>query len=165
MNKKNYIIISIAFILLLCLGIFSSVFQKKDYSNNTVDNNLAKIEIYSTQNNELIKTIDNKKILNEYTKKLSFFEDYEENQENLKESIQKLKERYKFTSYKFPVAKLGSKELEENMTITLYENSNIIKMTVSNESIKSFSLPENFLTFYYNISNEELQFLISLINE
>ena len=72
MNKKNYIIISIAFILLLCLGIFSSVFQKKDYSNNTVDNNLAKIEIYSTQNNELIKTIDNKKILNEYTKKLSF---------------------------------------------------------------------------------------------
>ena len=51
------------------------------------------------------------------------------------------------------------------MTITLYENSNIIKMTVSNESIKSFSLPENFLTFYYNISNEELQFLISLINE
>ena len=52
MNKKTYIIISIAFILLLCLGIFSSVFQKKDYSNNTVDNNLAKIEIYSTQNNE-----------------------------------------------------------------------------------------------------------------
>lgn len=165
MNKKTYIIISIAFILLLCFGIFSSVFQKKDYSNNNVDNNLAKIEIYSTQNNELIKTIDNKKILNEYNKKLSFYENYAENQENLKESIQKLKEQYKFISYKFPVAKIGNKELEENFTITLYENSNIIKMTVSNESIKSFSLPQEFLTFYYSISNEELQFLISLINE
>lgn len=67
-------------------------------------------------------------------------------------------------AYKFPVSQIGNKDLEENFTITLYENSNIIKMTVSSESVKNFSLPQEFLTFYYSTSNEELQFLNSLIN-
>ncbi len=123
-----------------------------------------KSKIYSALNNELIKTIDNEKILSEYNNKLSFYEDYEENQEKLKENIQEQKEQYKFVDYKFPVSKIGNKELEENFTITLYENSNIIKMTASSESIKSFSLSQEFLSFYYSISDKELQFFYSLIN-
>lgn len=165
MNKKTYIIISIVFVLLLSFGILSSIFQGKDYLNDNYNNTLAKIEIYSAQNNELIKTIDSEKILNDYNNKLSLFEDYEEDQESLKDRLQDSKEQYKFISYKFPVAKFGSKDLEENFTITLYENSNIIKMNVSDESIKSFSLPKEYLTFYYTISNEELEFLNSLIKE
>ena len=113
-----------------------------------------KSKIYSALNNELIKTIDNEKILSEYNNKLSFYEDYEENQEKLKENIQEQKEQYKLVDYKFPVSKIGNKELEENFTITLYENSNIIKMTASSESIKSFSLSQEFLSFYYSISDK-----------
>ena len=163
MNKKTYIRMSVIVIFLLAFGILSSVFQENDYSNNIGNNNLAKIEIYSALNNELIKTIDNEKTLSDYNK-LSFYEDYDENQEKLKENIQEQKEQYKFVAYKFPVSQIGNKELEENFTITLYENSNIIKMTVSSESVKNFSLPQEFLTFYYSTSNEELQFLNSLIN-
>ncbi len=157
------IIISVIVIFLLAFGILSSVFQENDYLNNTGNNNLSKIEIYSALNNELIKSIDNEKILSDYNK-LFFYEHYEENQEKLKENIQKQKEQYKLVAYKFPVSQIGNKDLEENFTITLYENSNIIKMTVSSESVKNFSLPQEFLTFYYSTSNEELQFLNSLIN-
>lgn len=47
-------------------------------------------------------------------------------------------------AYKYPVARFGAKELEENNTITLYEDTHIIKMTVAEESIKAFSIPEEF---------------------
>lgn len=55
------------------------------------------------------------------------------------------------------------KELEENITITLYEDTNIIKMEVSQESIKSFPVPEEFLIFYYEISEEDMSFYRSLL--
>ena len=51
----------------------------------------------------------------------------------------------------------------ENTTITLYEDKNIIKMTVSGESIKGFSVPEEFLVFYYEVSEEEMNFYHSLV--
>ena len=56
-----------------------------------------------------------------------------------------------------------AKELEENNTITLYENTNIIKITVAEESIKAFSIPKEFLTFYYELSEEEMSFCRSLV--
>ena len=66
-------------------------------------------------------------------------------------------------SYKYPVARFGKKELEKNITIILYEDTSIIKMTVAEESIKGFSVPEDFLTFYYEISEEDMNFYRSLI--
>lgn len=38
-----------------------------------------------------------------------------------------------------------------------------IKMTVSGESIKGFSVPEEFLVFYYEVSEEEMNFYHSLV--
>ena len=66
-------------------------------------------------------------------------------------------------AYKYPVARFGGKELEENNTITLYEDTHIIKITVAEESIKAFSIPEEFLTFYYELSEEEIIFYHSLV--
>lgn len=60
------------------------------------------------------------------------------------------------------VARFGAKELEENNTITLYEGTNIVKMTVADGVIKSFSVPEEFLTFYYEMPEEEMEFFHSL---
>ena len=59
--------------------------------------------------------------------------------------------------------RFGGEELVENTTITLYEDKNIIKMTVSGESIKVFSVPEEFLVFYYEVSEEEMNFYHSLV--
>lgn len=85
--------------------------------------------------------------------------------EELKKDLEGAEEQYYLTAYKYPVARFGAKEPEENHTVTLYEDTNIIKMTVAEEAIKSFSLPEEFLTFYYEMPEEEMEFFRSLAEQ
>ena len=87
----------------------------------------------------------------------------EERQDEWEKDIEGTEEQYYLVSYKYPVARFGDKELEENTTITLYEDTNIIKMAVAEESIKAFPIPEEFLIFYYETSEEEMNFYRSLI--
>ena len=164
MNKKSYIKIGILLVLGLCICAGCSTQQGKKYTLEELDN-LAEIKIYSAENNELIETISDAEQLYQYNQvSLSFDDsDIEEHQDELKKDLAGTKEQYYLVSYKYPVARLGGKELEENTTITLYENTNIIKMTVAEESIKAFSIPEEFLTFYYELSEEEMNFYRSLV--
>ena len=147
----------------LCICAGCSAQQGKKYTLEELDN-LAEIKIYSAENNELIETISDEEQLYQYNQcSLSFDNsDIEERQDELKKDLEGRKEQYYLVSYKYPVARFGGKELEENNIITLYENTNIIKMTVAEESIKTFSIPEEFLTFYYELSEEEMNFYRSL---
>lgn len=126
--------------------------------------NLAEIKIYSADNEELIKTIDDEELLYQYNQ-CSFFDvsDIEKHQEELEKGTEGKKEQYRLVSYKYPAARFGAQELEENITITLYEDTNIIKMTVPEECIKGFFVPEGFLCFYNELSEEEMNFYHSLI--
>ena len=163
MNKKIYIKISILLVFVLCICAGCSAQQGRKYTIEDLDN-LAEIKIYSAENNELIKTISDEEQLYQYNQ-YSLFDDsdIEERQDELEKNLEGAKEQYYLISYKYPVARFGEKELEENTTITLYENTNIIKMAVAEESIKAFSIPEEFLTFYYELSEEEINFYHSLV--
>lgn len=158
MNKKSYIIICILLVSGLCIFTGCSAGQGEKYTVEDLDN-LAEIRIYSAENDELIKTINDEEQLYQYNQH-SFFEDsdMEESQEELEKNLEEAKEQYFLVSYKYPVARFGEKELEENTTITLYENTNIIKMTVAEEGIKAAAIPEEFLIFYYELSEEEINF-------
>lgn len=163
MNKKSYIKIGILIVFGLCMCIGCSTRHEK-YTLEEL-NNLAEIKIYSAENNELIETISDEEQLYQYNQcSLSFDNsDIEERQDELKKDLEGIKEQYYLVAYKYPAARWEEKELEENTTITLYENAAIIKMTVAEESIKAFSIPEEFLTFYYELSEEEIKFYRSLI--
>lgn len=162
MNKKIYIKIGIAlaFILYICTG--CSLRQERKYSIEDLDN-LAEIRIYSAESNELINTISDEEQLYRYNQ-CSFSDDPDiiECQGKLKKDLEGVKEQYYLVAYKYPVARFGKKELEKNMTVTLYEDTNIIKMTAAEESVKGFSIPEEFLTFYYKMSGEDMEFYRSL---
>ena len=162
MNKKIYIKISILLVFVLCICAGCSAQQGRKYTIEDLDN-LAEIKIYSAENNELVKTISDEEQLYQYNQ-YSLFDDsdIEERQDELEKNLEGAKEQYYLISYKYPVARFGEKELEENTTITLYENTNIIKMAVAEESIKAFAIPEEFLTFYYELSEEEINFYQSL---
>lgn len=149
------------FVLCICAG--CSAQQGRKYTIEDLDN-LAEIKIYSAENNELVKTISDEEQLYQYNQ-YSLFDDsdIEERQDELEKNLEGAKEQYYLISYKYPVARFGEKELEENTTITLYENTNIIKMAVAEESIKAFAIPEEFLTFYYELSEEEINFYHSLV--
>lgn len=162
MNRKHYIIIGISLVLGLCICAGCSAQQEEKYTIEDLDN-LAEIRIYSAENNELIKTISDEEQLYQYNQ-CSLFNgsDIEKRQDELQRDLEGAKEQYYLISYKYPVARFGDKELEENTTITLYEGTNIIKMSVAEENIKAFSIPAEFLTFYYEPSEEEMSFYRSL---
>ena len=163
MNKKSYLKISILLVFGLCICAGCSIQQGGKYTLEELDN-LAEIRIYSAENDELIKTISDEEQLYRYNQCSNFDGSYiEERQSELEKDLEGAKEQYYLISYKYPVARFGNKELEENTTITLYEDTNIIKMTVAEESIKTFSVPEEFLIFYYEISEEEMDFYRSLV--
>ncbi len=163
MNKKSRIKIVILLVFGLCICTGCSAQQEGKYTIEDLDN-LAEIKVYSAKNNELIKTISDEEQLYQYNQ-CSLFDDsdIEERQDELEKGLEGAKEEYYLISYKYPVARFGGKEPEENTTITLYEDTNIIKMTVSEESIKGFSIPEEFLVFYYELSDEEISFYRSLV--
>lgn len=143
MNSRIKTVIWMALGLCMCAG--CSAQQGGKYTREDLDN-LAEIRIYAAENNELIKTISDEEQLYQYNQ-CSVFDgsDIEERQDELKKDLE------------------GAKELEENNSITLYEDTNIVKMTVAEESIKAFSIPEEFLTFYYEISEEEMNFYHTLV--
>lgn len=165
MNKKSHIKTHILFVFGLCICICAgcSTQQGGKYTIEDLDN-LAEIKIYSAENQELIKTISDEEQLYQYNQ-CSFLDasDIEERQDELEKDLEGAKEQYYLISYKYPVARFGGKELEENTSITLYEDTNIIKMTVAEESIKGISVPEEFLIFYYELSEEEMNFYRSLV--
>lgn len=163
MNRKSYMKIGMILVLGLCICTGCSTKQGAKYTAEELDN-LAEIRIYAADKQEFIKTISDEEQLYQYNQ-CSFYDDSytEERQRELKEALEGAKEQYDFVSYKYPAARFGKKELEENNTITIYEDTNIIKMTVSGESIKAFSVPEEFLIFYYEISDEEMDFYRSLV--
>lgn len=125
--------------------------------------NLAELRIYTAEDGELIQTITDEEQLYQYNQLSIYEETYR--QKELKQEMEGAMEQYHLVSYKYPAARFGDKELEEVMTLTLYEDNNIVKMTVADEGIKAFSLPEEFLTFYYEISEEDMAFCRSLTEE
>lgn len=165
MNKKHYGKIVLLSALVLCILTGCSARQDKKYSREELDN-LAKIEIYSAKDNELIKTIEDEETLYQYNQN-GFYDisAMEEHQEEAEKNLEGAEEQYHFVSYKYPAAKFGSREPEKTVTLTFYENSNTVKMTVSEEAVKNISLPQEFLTFYYEISEEEMEFYYSLVEE
>lgn len=162
MNQNRFGKICGLLVAMLCVCAGCATGQEEEYTREEL-NDPAQIRIYTAEEDEPVKTITDEEQLYQYNQRASFEEvDSEDRQKELQEALAGAKEQYRLTSYKYPAARFGSKDLEEVMTLTLYEDQNIVRMTVADESIKAFSLPEEFLTFYYEASEEDMQFYRSL---
>lgn len=152
----------LAGVLCLCVGCAAG--GEKDTREEP--GNLAEIRIYTAADGKLIQTITDEEQLYQYSQSVLLGDsNIEERQGELEEALEGTMEQYHLVSYKYPAARFGDKELEEVMTLTLYEDNDIVKMTVADESIKAFSLPEELLTFYDEVSEEDMQFYRSLAEE
>lgn len=158
MNKK--IIFVITLLLLCILGGCSKENQK-----------LKKVEAFSS-NNTLLNTIEDKEELKTFNENLSLkdnFNEIDENylnqQEELKKTIENHEEQYIFITYQATVAKNSSESLEKVMEIIVYEKSNIIKVEISPDTVKNISIPSEYLTFYFETSDEIIEYLNSLVKQ
>lgn len=159
-----------------CLLLGCGASQERKYTEEEL-NHLAKLEIYEAGSDTLLKTVEDEETLYQYNQILSRagddgdgfaewepeFDDYEPEEGEWKENPSDEQETYRIVVYKYPVAKFGDKEPVKTLTMTLYENTDVVRITVADTVIKSFSLPEEFLTFYYEMTEEEREFYDSLI--
>ncbi|MBU5439918.1 hypothetical protein KQI42_18050 [Tissierella sp. MSJ-40] len=162
MNKK----IVFTIILSLIIAILSAC------SSGTTDNNrehtsqelqrLCRIEIYSAEDDTLINTIEDSDMLSQFNGLNNVASDFTDNEEEIKNALKDSTPLYRIVAYKSPVAVYNDGELEKLYTITVYKDTNIIKTEVSEETIKSFPVPSEYLTFYEDVTDEEMEFLMSL---
>lgn len=177
-NKKNPVnikppfLLALCFVLLLCGGCSNhqSERSEKKYTADEL-NHLAQLEVYLPDGREPEKIIRSDEILYQYnhcfpSESASDTASYsEEQQEEWKKTAAGAAEKYRIVSYRYPVSRFHKGELEKNMTITIYEDTCIIKTEISEESIKSVPVPEEYLTFYFECSKEEMAFYHSLLEE
>ena len=133
---------------------------------NSVEKDLQRlslIEAYSSDG-KLINSIEDIDALCQFENLdyIDISEDTASEQTELENMIGELSPLYTIISYKTPAAIYGSETLEKLTEITIYDNSNIIKEQVEPENIKGGSIPEEYLSFYFTISEEDKTFLLSL---
>lgn len=148
---------------------------REGYTREELDN-LARLELYEAGSDTLLQTIEEEETLYQYCQARAASEDaYEyEEEKSLKETAESAETAegaesagasYYLAVYQYPAAKFGDKTPKKIYTTTLYQDTNIAKMVVEDEVIKIITLPEEFLTFYYKMSDTEREFYESLLEK
>lgn len=129
--------------------------------------NTARLELYEAGSDELLKTIEDEETLYRYVQAAAFSDDaFEaEAEKERKETAENAGEAYYLAVYKYPAARYGDKEPEKNYSVVLYRDVNIAKLIVDEAGVKNIALPEELLTFYYVMGEEERAFYESLLPE
>ena len=125
---------------------------------------LSQIEIYSSDGH-LVNTVLDEEILSQFND-INYTDlpsDTDEEMDALESKIGDLNVICTIISYKTPVAAWHDGSLEKLMELTVYEDSNIIKEQFAQETIKGGYVPKEFLTFYVTVSDEDNNFILSLM--
>ncbi len=68
---------------------------------------------------------------------------------------------FTIAAMKEPAALINNGKMEKTFTITVYEGTDVVKMVVMPQ-IKNIALSEEFLTFYFEVPEEDMEFFLSL---
>lgn len=132
-------------------------------------NNLARLELYEAENGTLLQTIEDEDTLYRYCKAQEGMASENayvaKEEDNLKEPPDAAGASYYLAVYQYPASKFGDKDPQKIYTLTLYQDTDIVKIVVEDEAIKNISLPEELLTFYYEMPEEESMFYESLLEQ
>lgn len=145
-------------------------FSREDGYTKKELENLARLEVYEAGSNTLLKTVEDEETLYRYLQAEVFSGDaFESESEKEPEEIPEIPESedeaYYLVAYKYPAAKFGEQEPKKTYTTVLYRDTDIAKLVVEDESVIHIALPEELLTFYYRMSEDEQNFYESLLSE
>lgn len=71
---------------------------------------------------------------------------------------------FMIAAMKEPAALINNGKMEKTFTITVYEGTDVVKMVVMPQ-IKNIALSEEFLTFYFEVPEEDMEFFLSLAGD
>lgn len=158
---KN-IILFILMGILTVIGLAGCGADRDDRGNDL--QGLSQIEVYSGDGH-LVNTISDEEILSRF-QDLDYTDissDTDAKMDALERERGDLNVICTIISYKTPVAAYHDGSLEKLTELTVYEDSNIIKEQIAPETIKGGYVPEEFLTFYVTMSDEDKDFILSLM--
>lgn len=162
MRKRAVCFVIIGMMAFLLAGCGSG--SESGYTREDL-NDLARLELYEAESGMLLKTIEDEEILYQYCQAEVMSEDaYDaEKEKSLREAAENAGASYYLEVYQYPAAKFGDKEPKKISTTTLYGDTNIAKLVVESDAVKNIVLPEELLTFYYEMSEEESGFYETLL--
>lgn len=136
--------------------------DKVSDSNNDEGKKQCKIEVYSAQDDKLLKTIDDQDIVNQ----LLITNDWE-TAEGLSAD---LTPEYKLLVYQEKTLLYGQDPDEERdyeliETVITFQNSQYVQETISDSVVKNMTLPEDVMTFYYKMPDDVKKNFTAIINE
>lgn len=132
-----------------------------DGSSSSGNPPIAKIDIFSAIDNQLIKTIEDRKVLDSFAENASEIENVFMDGEDPK--LSDYTGDYIFAVYRVSAA-VGSNDYVKLYDITTYKDTNILKMQISPEIIKNIKLPASLLTYSYEGADDVIQYLYSLLD-
>lgn len=169
MNKKIIMLVVLSLLIMILSGC-----SNKEYTTGASTNNkeytaedlqrLSRLEVYAADK-ALINTIENKETLFQFNKLCIDPMEYTDQQEEIQEKLKEYEPQYIITSYKTPAARYNNGSLEKLFDITVYKDTHMIMMQVSPDTVKNFPVPSEYLTYYYEVSDDVMDFLISLAVE
>ncbi len=69
---------------------------------------------------------------------------------------------FTIAAMKEPAALINNGKMEKTFTITVYEGTDVVKMMVMPQIVENIGLSEEFLTFYFEVPEEDMEFFLSL---
>lgn len=158
MMRRPFLII-VMFLAFMCFGGCGNRQEEEGFQS------LSRLEIYEADGETLINTVEDKEKLIQF-QKAGWQQEADGAEAAGTAGPPEGKEPfYSIAVYKPPAALLNNRKPEKIYTVTLYRDTNVIRMAAEPDSIKNISVPEEWLTFYYEISQEDMDFLLSLAGE
>lgn len=132
--------------LIICTLFLAGCGHSGSSGSNENEKKQSKIEIYSVQDDELLKTIDDQDTVNR------LLETY--NWETVESLSADLIPEYKMLVYQEKTLLQGQDPNEERdyeliETVITFQNSQYIAEVISSDVIKNMTIPEDVMTFYY----------------
>lgn len=164
MIKKIIVTLMLSLVVALLCACSSVTSDRNAKESSPELQRLCRIDIYSAKDDSFIKSIEDPDLLNQFQKiedEISELSDFSDN-EKIADSLKNYTPFYQIISYKSPAAIYNDGELEKLSTLTIYTDTNVCKIEVAAENVKSFSVSSEYLAFYATLSEENMTFLSSL---
>ncbi|WP_101698275.1 hypothetical protein [Clostridium minihomine] len=162
-RKPREIIIIFLFLSIIVSSECVTTFTNSSTLNTPATQSLALAEVYSAKDWEWLKAIEDQNTLNFISAVLSpVTQEKFQKQPSKTKTLQHLKPEYLFRLYKSGAAHSNSRFPEKMLDITLYKNTNTLRMQLPVSITKSQSLLTDYLTYYYDAPAEVIAYFKSL---
>lgn len=152
---KKFIGIFMSFVLF-----FTGCASAISYDENESVKKQSRIEVYSVQNDEFLKRIDDQEMIIDFLKT--------DNWEYVNNLPDNLVPEHKLLVYQEKTLLFGQDPNEEREyelieTIITFQNSSYVEDIISSDVVKNMSIPQDVLTFYCSLSDDSTEQLNKLL--